>query len=66
LIATVVGSSALHIAGVLGSPLPISPPGVGSPSRSILGVVALALAIAAILSALLVPVLPLPTKVILG
>jgi hypothetical protein len=65
-IPAVVGSSALHIGGVLGAPLAITAAGVGSPSLPIPGVLALALAIAAILSALLVPVLPLPTKVILG
>jgi hypothetical protein len=47
------------------APLPITAR-VGPPSLSILGVLALALAIAAILSALLVPVLPLRTTVILG
>jgi hypothetical protein len=65
-IATVVLSPPLHTVGVLGAPLPIAAAGFGSPSLSILGILALALAIPAILRALLVPVLPLPTKVILG
>jgi hypothetical protein len=65
-IAAVVLSPALNIAGVLGAPLSIAAAGVGSPSLSILGVLALTLPVAAVLGSLLVPVLPLPAKVIFG